>query len=87
MIAEKTFATVVGPKTANLRLSPARADDPNRSLIGDYQSEGRNILEARGVLVPVNATPEHAARLAERFLADAEAAIADSYAVRLIHAA
>ncbi|TXG96143.1 MAG: hypothetical protein E6R08_10240 [Nevskiaceae bacterium] len=83
-IAVKTFETAVGPKQAIAYLSPARPGAYHRSLFGDYQSEGRNILAPHGELIAIDAGPADAERIARRFAAEVDAVVADSYAVRLL---
>jgi hypothetical protein len=75
--ATKTYETAVGPKEANLYIS--RGDEYNRTLYGDYQSEGRNVL-ACGTLIPVDASAEFVAALAAKWAAQAEADVDQSYA-------
>ncbi|MNR71865.1 hypothetical protein D3C71_25440 [compost metagenome] len=82
-IARKTFDTAVGPKEALVYLTNSRDDDPNRTLQGDYQSEGRNVLEPHGVLLPKAAEPVMVDALVDKFVAGAERAVGESYAARL----
>ena len=81
-IASKLFHTAVGKKLALVYLS--EGDGYNRSLKGDYQSQGSNILEAKGVLIPVTATLVECNVLVDEFANNAECAISQSYAVRLL---
>lgn len=86
-IAQKTYDTAVGPKTAFVYLSRSAEDDPNRTLQGDYWSEGRNILEPQCVLLPKSADAPELQRLVEKFAAQADKTVSGSYAARLIQAA
>lgn len=81
-IAMKEFQTAVGPKVAHIYLT--RGDGVQRSLQGDYQSEGRNILEAWGRLVPVDAEPDRVRQEVDQFVKDIERQIGQSYAARLL---
>ena len=80
-IAYKHFATAVGEKVAHVYLT---AGDGNRTLQGDYRSEGRNILEPRGQLIPLTASADQVKSLVVAFLTDIDNAIAESYAVKLM---
>ena len=81
-IAYKMFATAVGEKVAHVYVS--RGDGVHQTLFGEYISEGRNIVENRGKLIPLFITDDLLKPLVESFIADVEAAIADSYAVKLM---
>lgn len=84
-LATKSFDSAVGPKEAvawfPLRL---RSDQLDITLSGVYYSEGCNILSAKSALIPVGATVEQATSLANVFCEAVEAAVGDSYAVRLL---
>ena len=64
-IGLKSFETATGVKEAQAYVS--KGDEFNRTLSGDYQSEGRNALEASGVLIPVEADADTVRRLAQQF--------------------
>lgn len=83
-LATKTYETAVGPKVALAYLADFRADDPNTTLSGEYQSEGRNILEAHGVLIPKTADAAERRKLFERFARGADLQVGQSYAARLL---
>lgn len=79
--AEKEFQTAVGPKFANAYIE-------GQIIRGVYESEGRNVLANHCKLL----TPDWQSELTdkdldaiERFCKDADRAIGDSYAVRLLH--
>lgn len=80
-IASKSFETVSGQKDALAFMTAG--DGFNRTLQFQYISEGRNVAEADGVLIPVGATAGHAAELAKAAAARAEKSIQDSYGVRI----
>jgi putative DNA primase/helicase len=80
-IGFKSFDTVVGVKQAQAYLS--KGDGFNRTLNGEYQSEGRNVLSSKGVLIPVNADADTVRRLACQFARQADLAVAESYAASL----
>lgn len=83
-LASKTFATAVGPKDAILWLSRRVDQVGNRSLSGEYQSEGRNILGGCVQIVHEAADDAAVKGTTARFVDSVEAQIADSYAVRLL---
>jgi hypothetical protein len=83
-IAGKTFATAVGPKMALVYLQDYGKYTVNYILTGDYQSEGRNILESQFVLLPKAADEATLRDLVKRFAADVSKTIASSYAVRIL---
>ncbi len=80
-VASKSFETVNGQKDALVFMTAG--DGLNRTLQFQYISEGRNVTEADGVLIPVGATAEQAAELATAAAARAEKSIQDSYGVRI----
>lgn len=84
-VAIKTYDTAVGPKEALAYLT--KGDGYNVTLFGTYYSEGRNVLEAHGQLIPVDADEATALAAAERFAADADKHIGNSYAARLLRPA
>lgn len=86
-VASKVFTTMVGPKVAFVYMYEGASSDPNMTVVGDYQSEGRNILETCGKLIPKVCSQEQAIELIESFARDVEQAISASYAVRLLRAA
>lgn len=83
-IASKTYATAVGPKQAHAYVQDFGPTSENVVLAGDYQSEGRNILEPHGVLVPRSAEGGVLSALVQKFVRDADDTVADSYAARLL---
>lgn len=83
-IASKTFDSAVGRKEAHVYLYEGSHDPYNGSLSGDYLSEGNNVLSTAGGLLPKPGTPEVWAAIALQFVQNAEKAIGDSYAVRLL---
>lgn len=84
-LASKTFATAVGPKDAILWLSRCGDSVGNRTLYGEYQSEGSNILGWCGQIVHESADARAVTAIATRFVDAAEKQIGDSYAVRLLN--
>lgn len=81
-LATKSYATAVGPKEGQVYLSRSAADDPNQTLSGHYYSEGRNVMP--GTLIPKAADAATLERLVAQFAREADAAVADSYAARLL---
>lgn len=80
-IARKFYETAVGMKEALAYLYPG-AD--YFTLKGDYQSEGRNVLEAHGALIPRGADEQEAIEKTDAFAADADRYVGESYAARLV---
>ena len=80
-IASKSFETVNGQNDALAFMTAG--DGFNRTLQFQYISEGRNVAEADGTLIPVGATAGQAAELATAAAARAEKSIRDSYGVRI----
>lgn len=83
-IASKEYQTIVGPNQAHAYLMETGPAGEYNVLQGNYQSEGRNILEVHSVLIPRTADIDTAIQLIRRFAVCADAAIADSYATRLL---
>jgi len=83
-IASKSFDTVNGANDALAFLT--RGDGFNRTLQFQYISEGRNVTEADGALIPVGATSEQVAGLATAAALRAERSIRESYGVRIAEA-
>lgn len=81
-IADKVFATAVGPKVANAYF--AGPDPFAFALRGDYWSERSNILEASSALIPRAASTDTVLRLVDGFVVRVDKTVADSYAVRLL---
>jgi hypothetical protein len=79
----KKYATAVGPKEALAYLQDFGRGENSVVLTGTYQSEGRNCLASTMVHIPKSADADVIARLTERFVTEAETAIADTYAYRL----
>lgn len=82
-IAEKDFETAVGVRTAFVRVSSFDKERFNCSVHGQYESEGRNVLEPHSVLLPWDASNEVVRRLAEQFAMGADQVIGETYAARL----
>jgi hypothetical protein len=82
-VACKDFPTAVGVKRALAWCYTGFEGSPV-SLVGEYWSEGQNVLEARGVLIPKVADQSAVASLVARFAAGADAAVQASYAARLL---
>jgi hypothetical protein len=87
-VAQKTFVTAVGEKTATARFT----DNPAECcrLSGEYESEGSNVLSASSDYLWYHRTPREEVRasdlreLATAFAATADLLIGDSYAMRLM---
>lgn len=77
-VALKMYDTAVGPRQAVAYLSSG--DEYNRTLMGDYQSEGRNVLGGSGKLIPLDANLQAIAAIALAFCVGADKDIDRSYA-------
>lgn len=82
IFAKKTFQTAVGEKVASAWLTGG--DSFNRTLSGDYLSEGRNVLESCGVLIPHAARFDMVLDYVSHFSKLVDDAIAGTYAVRVL---
>ena len=82
-LASKTFDTAVGQKEAHAYLADYGPSTENYLLQGDYQSEGRNVLESHGVLLSKNASDHVLAQVVMQFAKNCDSAVAQSYAARL----
>lgn len=85
-VAYKDFLTAVGAKRA-LVFCYFGSGTSHVSIVGEYWSEGQNVLAARGVFIPKAADQSTLARLVARFSAVAHAAVESSYAARLLRSA
>jgi hypothetical protein len=80
-VAKKTFPTAVGDKTAFVYLQ----NWPDQLFMqGSYYSEGRNILESWGDLIPFDVSQEVLETQVSRFVSNNERAVGNSYAARLL---
>lgn len=82
-IAAKAFQSAVGPKEAHAYLADWGPKSQNLVLSGVYQSEGRNQLESHAILIPKGTDPEGVKAAVTRFAVDADAVIANTYAMGL----
>ena len=80
-VATKRFDCLDISKDAFASLTPG--DGLHRALQFEFISEGRNVAEACGVLIPAHATEGEAWELAGQAVKRVERAIAGSYGVRL----
>lgn len=83
-VACRDFRTAVGIKRAFVYISDYGPGCAHFCLQGDYRSEGRNVLESCGVLIPKEAARSALPPFVRQFTASAHKAIKDSYAVRLL---
>jgi hypothetical protein len=84
-IASKSYATAVGPKEALVYLQDFGSQCDYVGLAGEYVSEGRNALDSQGQLIPRSAEGDALLATVQRFAADCDAAVAQTYAARLLH--
>jgi hypothetical protein len=78
----KTYASINGPRDAIIHINEARG---NFLFSGEFQCEGRNVLSAcsgAGFIPCEIADPE---KWVAKYIADAEHAVKESYAVRLLN--
>lgn len=83
-IASKFYDTAVGPKEALLYLT--KGDGYYYTLYGTYYSEGRNALSC-GQLIPCAVEAGDVQAYVDKFAAQADAAVAETYAARLLRLA
>jgi purine-nucleoside phosphorylase len=77
----KTYESINGPREAIIHINEARG---NFHFAGEFQSEGRNVLSAcsgAGFIPCEIANPE---KWVAKYIADAERAVKESYAVKLL---
>ena len=67
------------------RVAGPSGDEFNFTIQGDYRSEGRNALEPHCVLVSKTIDPAAAVQLIKRYASGADAAVAQTYAAKLLH--
>ena len=77
-VALKMYDTAVGPRQAVAYLS--KGDEYNRTLMGEYESRGNNVLGGSGKLIPLDASPEAIEAIALAFCVGADKDIDQSYA-------
>ncbi|MBK3780175.1 hypothetical protein G3A43_07880 [Paraburkholderia aspalathi] len=77
------YRTAVGDKQALAYMADFGPAETNVMLRGDYQSEGRNVLESYSVLIPKTADEAKVNELVDLFDINAEKAVNESYARRL----
>ena len=80
-LAIKTFQSAVGEMDAHVYLS--KGDEYQRTLSGNFLSEGRNGLAICVLGIPVEADATMISSIASEFAASVDEQIADSYAVKL----
>lgn len=83
----REYATVVGLKQALIWIGRRPDQAGNISVAGEFWSEGRNVLEHRGVLLNVEMRPGQVAGRVAQFLRLVEEGIQQSFAVRLLASA
>lgn len=83
-VAQKTYQTAVGERCALAYFSDWGKDSTSFVLSGEYQSEGRNVLEAHCVLIPKDAVFAEVRRLADQFSKDVDTVVGQTYAARLL---
>lgn len=81
-MASKGYATAVGVKAALAYVSDG--DGFNFTIMGDYQSEGRNAISNCSKLVPVTADQAQIEAIVQKFAAEVDAAVAETYAAKLL---
>ena len=81
-LGRKAYRTAFGLREATVSLTPG--DNYNRSLVGIYESEGRNILESHSVLIPRLSTLGEVQALARTFVKTVDTVVAISNAVRVL---
>lgn len=79
----KDYQTAVGLRTATVRLDDYGPKHDTLKLTGLYESEGHNVLSTTWAYIPLTASAELIRQMVDKFVAQAEAEIAKSYAVRL----
>lgn len=81
LLASKDYATAVGPKTATVSLEPR---SEGFQMVGNYQSEGRNILSTTWFSIPNGLDADYVGAGTSAFVAKVDAEVDQSYARRLL---
>jgi len=79
-LASKDYETAVGIKTATVSLEPR---SEGFQLVGNYQSQGRNILSTTWFTIPEGMSAEAISSGASAFVTQVDAEVDQSYARRL----
>jgi hypothetical protein len=79
-VVEKDYETAVGKKTAVIALEPRSV---GFQLVGEYQSEGRNILSTTWFTIPNDLSAEEICAGASTFASMVDAEVDQSYARRI----
>lgn len=82
-LAYKEYKTAVGIKIAQVYLTPESDDNCIATLRAEYMSEGRNILSTIWHPLPVEPSEEALIWFLERFNADIDQRVSETYAMRL----
>lgn len=82
-VATKMYETATAPHRALVRLT-YDAECQRYWLKGEYESEGRNVLSTVFIFFSENAERDVIDQAVDDFLQEAEAAISNTYAVRLM---
>lgn len=82
-IAEKTYQTAVGEKSALVYLSDWCGSNVAH-VTGQYWSEGRNIIEPLMAILAYETKPDAIRHQVDRIVSDLDKAVAESYAVKLL---
>lgn len=83
-IARRTFKTATVDHECLIYFYESSIADVNHRIAGTYESEGRNILESKSVLIPRNVDIDRLESLVKKFSDDAIKAIDNSYARKLL---
>jgi purine-nucleoside phosphorylase len=76
----KTYDSINGPREAVISIHEARG---NFHFTGAFQSDGQNVLAACSAMGFIPCEIENPEKLVAKYIADAERAVKESYAVRL----
>lgn len=79
----KDYETAVGVKTAGAFPTDLGPQEDSIRLIGSYESEGHNVLSTTWATIPLTADVEQIHQKVAEFVTAADAAIAQSYAMKL----
>lgn len=77
----RTYQTAVGPKVATIQIHERNGF---LYLSGRYDSEGRNVLEACSAVKFIKLDIENPEHWIKRYILDADNAVRNSYAARLV---
>lgn len=83
-LASRNYKTAAAEKEAHVYMSwNADAEEPNFRIMGEYRSEGRNVLEGDYALVRKTVSSEELDTIVDKFVARNDVTVNQSYARKI----